>query len=287
MFDLKTEIPDFLTEKGNITRLILFTAAFSLVFINVYAPFDVQSAFKLSSWELFVYSSLVILAGVMMVVISRVLMYQVSKKKDLTYLQYFTWILVEICSMALFYTLVEKFMLQDPRFFPELLKISIQNTAWMLLLPYSASWLYFSWVDKKMKLEALAQGQGITNSSKNMIPFYDEKGVLRLSLIMENLIYLEASDNYVNIFYLNKGKISHYMLRNTLKRLEESFKNTDIIRCHRSFMVNCSKVKVIRKDKDGLRLELDIVAANDLPVSKTYVDNVMNAFSRLCPPGDM
>jgi len=46
------------------------------------------------------------------------------------------------------------------------------------------------------------------------------------------------------------------------------------------FMVNFDRVKVIRKDKDGLMLELDDPQAADIPVSKTYVENVMQTFSK-------
>ena len=47
-------------------------------------------------------------------------------------------------------------------------------------------------------------------------------------------------------------------------------------------MVNFEKVKVIRKDKDGLKLELDNPSVIDIPVSKTYVNSVMQTFSKYC-----
>jgi DNA-binding LytR/AlgR family response regulator len=290
MFDFGQSVPAYLTNKKNITRLILLTAAFALVFINIYAPFGVETWFKdyrqknLTRWELLLYSSVVILTGVMVVVISRVIMYQFSKRHRVNYWGYFSTILAEVFFMALVYALFEKFILHEKRFFPDLLKVSMQNTALVLLLPYSVLWLYFSWDDKKKKLEEMAQGQTATENSQNMFSFSDEKGVLRLSLKSENLLYLESSDNYVNIYYLNKGKVSHFLLRNSLKRLEETFKNSDVIRCHRSYMVNYQKVKVIRKDKDGLMLELDLPSVIDLPVSKTYIENVMNNFSKSSNP---
>jgi len=281
MFDFKEQIPAYLTNKRNIVRLILLTAGFALVFINIYAPFGVESWFNVTRWQLFVYSSLIILTGVLVVVVSRVWMYYYVKSNVINYWLYLTWIFAEVASMSLFYSLFELIFLKDSRFFPDLLKISIQNTALVLLLPYSILWLYFSWEEKNERLAELAQTvQPQTDNSKNMFTFVDEKGVLRFSLKLENLLYLEASDNYVNIYYLNKGKISHFLLRNTLKRLEETFKSSEIIRCHRSYMVNCEKVKVIRKEKDGLKLELEVPSAHDLPVSKTYIENVMNNFSR-------
>lgn len=281
MQDLQRPIPRYITDKGNIVRLIFFTAAFALIFINIYSPFGVENWYNVTRWQLLFYSSLIILTGVMVVVISRVLMYQISKFKQLLIWQYLVWILAEIFSMAIFYTLYEMLILHDKRELIDVFKISVQNTALIILLPYSVLWLYFSWKEKNEKLQAIAEGEPIFDSSK-MVAFYDEKGVLRLSLKVENLIFLEAADNYVIIHYYNKGKISKFMLRNSLKRLEEVFSKSEIVRCHRSYMVNFEKVKIIRKDKDGLKLELDLPSIIDIPVSKSYVDFVMQTFTKYC-----
>ncbi|HPA87381.1 MAG TPA: LytTR family DNA-binding domain-containing protein [Bacteroidales bacterium] len=280
MVDFQKPVPAFLYEKRNIIRLILFTSLFALVFINIYAPFGADRWFDLNQLEFFTYSSLVILTGVLVVVISRIIMYYYGKHHAINHYHYFAWIAGEILMMALFYTLFEVLVLKDPRNFYELLKLSARNTALVLLLPYSIMWLYLSWRDKKEQIERMAGIQEGSGSLMDMIPFYDEKSVLKFSVKKENLLYLESAENYVSICYLNKGRISKYLLRDTLKRMEENFNGTGIIRCHRSYMVNFEKVKVIRKDKDGLKLELETPAVIDLPVSKTYVDNVMQTFSR-------
>jgi hypothetical protein len=281
MVDLQSKIPGYIIEKGNIVRLILFTAAFALLFINFYEPFGVQYWFNIPWWKLFFYSSLIILTGVLVVVISRIIMYTTRNRLSLNYWHYFFWVLAEVFFMALFYTLFEIFILSDKREFISLLKVSILNTALVLLLPYSAMWLYFSNREKKLQLEKLTrEEQSPAGVTKNMIPFHDEKDILRLSVKRDHLLYLEASDNYVNIYYLNKGKISRYLLRNSLKRMEDYFKNTEIVRCHRSFMVNFDKVKVIRKEKEGLQLELDLPSMIDIPVSRSYVEKVMAMFSK-------
>jgi len=101
------------------------------------------------------------------------------------------------------------------------------------------------------------------------IAFTDEKGVLRLSLSGSDLLYIESSDNYVLIHYSVNEKIKRYLLRNTLKNLERELENTMVTRCHRSFLVNLERVKVIRRDKDGLYIELDAPGSIDLPVSKS------------------
>jgi Response regulator of the LytR/AlgR family len=282
MVNFQDKIPGYITEKRNIIRLILFTAGFALLFINFYEPFGVRYWFNIPWWKLLVYSSLVILTGVLVVVISRVIMFYSTRKRFwLNYWHYIIWVLSEVFFMALFYTLFEIFIFNDNRDFAFLLKLSVQNTALVLLLPYSAMWLYFSNHEKKLQLDKLAHGEPpAIDASRNMIPFHDEKEVLRISVKLENLLYLESSDNYVSIYYLNKGKISKYLLRNTLKKMEDLFKNTEIVRCHRSYMVNFDKVKVMRKDKEGLQLELDLPSVIDIPVSRSYVEKVMEKFSR-------
>jgi DNA-binding LytR/AlgR family response regulator len=214
-------------------------------------------------------------------------MYYTGRKYIIQIWQYLGWIFAEILLMSLFYALFEKFVLKDERILIDLVKLSARNTALVLLLPYSTMWLYFSWRDKKEQIERMTEIQTLPGNVRDMIPFYDEKSVLKLSVKKENLLYIESAENYVNICYLNKDKISKYLLRETLKKIEENFSGTEIIRCHRSYIVNFEKVRVIRKDKDGLKLELDSPSVMDIPVSKTYVDNVMQTFSRFSRMSDL
>jgi hypothetical protein len=280
MIDLQKPIPLYLNERKNIIRLILFTSLFALVFINIYSPFGADRWFNLTRLEFLTYSSLVILTGVLVVVISRIIMYYLGKARIILLWEYLAWIAGEILMMALFYAIFEKFVLRDTREFTGLVKLSARNTALVLLLPYSVMWLYFSWRDKKEQIERMEETKAPPGNARDMIPFYDEKGVLKFSIMRESLFYIESAENYVSICYMNKGKVSKYLLRDTLKKMEETFAGTEIIRCHRSYIVNFEKVKVIRKDKEGLMLEIDNPQVIDIPVSKTYVDNVMQTFSR-------
>jgi len=279
-------IPEYLNRKGNIVRLILFTAVFALVFINVYAPFGADSYLKLSGIRLFLYSSFVILTGMLVVVISRVIMYLYSRKGTLNYWSYIVWVIAEILIMAFVYCIYVKFILADERDFMEIFNASVKNTSLIILLPYIILWLYFSWQDNAAKLQELEEKEThSTKPSGGMIPFRDEKGTLRLSVQLDDLLYLEAADNYVSVHYLQRDKLKRFMVRNAMKTFEEQFHNSNIIRCHRSFMVNLDKVEVIRKEKDGLHLELDTDPPISLLVSKTYVKAVMETFSKISPLG--
>jgi hypothetical protein len=277
--DLSKQLPAYLTEKRNITRMIFFTAVFALIFINIYSPFNVSSWFKVTKLQLLFYSSLVILTGVLVIVISRIILYHVVKHKIKVSLgNYFVWIAAEVFSMSMFYAIYEISFLKDARSFWDLYKLSIQNTALVLLLPYSISWLYFSWIDKNLQLEKLSYSTKGVSEPKEMLPFKDEKGVMRISVKTPDLLYLQASDNYVTIFYIHQQKQAKYMLRTSLKQIESELAYSPFIRCHRSYMVNFEKVKIIRREKDGLKLELEAPDLVEIPVSKTYMEEVFKAF---------
>ncbi|MBK7028765.1 MAG: LytTR family transcriptional regulator [Bacteroidales bacterium] len=286
MPDFSNPIPAYLTSRRNIVQLVLFTALFALLFINIYEPFGVNVWFTITRWQLLLYSSLITLTGVLVVVLSRIIMYYSSRKRQLKYWGYFLWVLAEVLFMALFYAVYIKFFLKDERFFPDLIKLCVQNTALLLLLPYSVLWLYFSWKEKKIVIEELAQAQPVLDSTKVMIPFLDDKGTLRFSVKSDNLLYIESSDNYVSIYYLNKESVTRFMLRNTLKNIEDALKGTDVVRCHRKYMVNCERVRVIRREKEIIELELDIPGTLNIPVSKTFAGTVMSTFSHYLKPGD-
>ncbi|MBQ1695318.1 MAG: LytTR family transcriptional regulator, partial [Bacteroidales bacterium] len=174
----------------------------------------------------------------------------------------------------------------------------------LLLVPYIISWMYVALkVKRDIEDDAVVQTKASEmddtksdmaksisetelllkeqpETKHNIVNFSDEKGQLKLSVDIDNLLYIESADNYVNIYYSNKGKFSRFMLRSTLKSIEDTFSDCDLVRCHRSYVVNFNKVKVLRKEKMGLFLDLDFDKAPEIPVSKTYAESVINLFSK-------
>jgi hypothetical protein len=273
-------IPTYLTGKTNIVRFVVFTAVFALIFINIYAPFGVENWYhKVTELQLFLYSSSVILLGMLVIVVSRILMWLISRKKELRYGGYALWIFGEIVSMAVAYTLIQKLVLDGTADFVTVFKKSVQITALVILLPYAILWLYLSLQEKSRQLEKLSREPAKEIIPTGMIPFHDEKQVLRISIKSDDLLYLESADNYVFIHYLDHNKISKHMVRNSLKKLEPELTKRGLLRCHRSYMVNFEKVKLIKKEKDGLNIELDLPEKVSLPVSRTYIDEVIRKFS--------
>lgn len=274
---LSNKIPRYVYEKPNIVQLILLTALFALVFINIYKPFSSSNWYPVSELKFFLFSSLIILTGVLVVVISRICMFYYGRKHGITYGAYTVWIIIEVASMALFYTFYT-LTLNPERDWMGVFKESVINTSLVLLLPYFILHLYFSYQEKEKMLRLLEQTRADLSAQQSVFSFYDEKNDFKLSVKRNNLLYLESADNYVCIWYLNKGILSKFMLRNSLKAIEETLSDTHVLRCHRSFMVNFEQVKVIRREKDGIYLELGIDKVPDIPISKTYSEKVTHWF---------
>ncbi|PLX12936.1 MAG: hypothetical protein C0597_12385, partial [Marinilabiliales bacterium] len=83
-----------------------------------------------------------------------------------------------------------------------------------------------------------------------------------------DFLYAEAQDNYTLIAYKEKNKISKKILRATLSSVESQINTENIIRCHRSYLVNCNANYNYTKTEHKAHLhhpELEI----QIPVSRS------------------
>ena len=280
---MERKVPKFMTEKLDIIRFFFIVLLGAVALILVYRPQVVLRGFIIDSNQSLVYIISLIILGLITLITSRVLFYKTNKRKPQTFKAFCIWILLEIISIILVLSVLA-WSLNEPntRSFTTIIERTSLSVFSVLFIPYLVSWLYFSLKEKEKELkEALAESsESPAEETKGLVNFSDEKGVLRLSLREEDLLYLKSADNYVYIYYLNsKKEIVNYLLRNTLKNIEENISNINLIRCHRFYMVNSRNVKLLRKAKDGLLLELDTEAQCEIPVSKTYLSAVSEFFA--------
>ncbi len=271
------EIPHFFVNKKNTIKQILFTALFAFVFINLYKPFGAEEWYNVSWWMFILASGLLVIAGMLVIIISRLIMMLIKRKKKITILGYVLMIVAEVLFMAALYTLLERITIGNIRPYILLYIVSFQNSSLILLIPYTVSLLYFSWKEKKMSLDDLLKQ---LRSKPIFIPFKDENGVLRLTLKANDLLYFSASDNYVEVHYKTEKGTKKHLIRNTLKRIEEEYKDLSFLRCHRSFMVNLDKVKMMKREKGQIVLWMDDEGEIVIPVSRSYTKQVTDIFEK-------
>jgi hypothetical protein len=275
---LRKAIPDFFVSRRNTRLQVLFTAIFAFFFINIYRPFGAGEWYDVRWWAFILASGGLVLAGMIVIILSRLLMFALKQRQTITHSYYVLMVSSEILLMGALYAILELIVLGGIRPFGLLLYVAIQNTSLILLIPYSMSLLFFAWREKKMNLEALVRQ--IRNRPR-FILFKDENEVLRLTLKSSDLLFLEASDNYVVIHFQAGPKIKSYLLRNTLKRLEAVLSGFPLLRCHRSYMVNIHRVKMLKRDKGQFKLWMDDEGALAIPVSRSYIPSVTDAFENI------
>lgn len=108
------------------------------------------------------------------------------------------------------------------------------------------------------------------NAENQKIEIKGEGNYENLKLFFNDLIYVQASDNYVDVHYLESNFTKNSLIRTKLSNITNSF--PELLQVHRSYLINMFHYKhyKIQKGKHYLVLKNDIL----IPVSKTYLENV-------------
>ena len=244
---------------------MVFLPIFFFTFMLVYNPFN-SAEFLGREWY-GVHLTIISCITLLSVILTRLLYYFLPM--TLSYALYSVWCLAEIVFISFFAALYLWLVLNKPMPYFDLLAVSFQYMSLSLVIPYVILALALriqEFRDKSM--------DSIDAASQRM-RFYDEKHNLKIVLNAPSVLYVEAEVNYVNIYYTENGKIRSYVLRNSMKAIDELCQEHGLLRCQRSFYVNPQRVRVLRKEKEGVVFaELDVDGARQIPVTKRYYDRI-------------
>ena len=278
-------IPSFIYKRSNQIAMIIFVPIFALLFITIYRPLNFEHIDEdtgLLTWLNISREVLVqlitlgfIFVGMAVVAVSRWIMGIYTRKRELSYMQYISWVAFEILIMALIFTIAALFT-DTPKPVTTLFYNSLVKTILILLIPYVMCYIYFIWQERVAQLrhirERLAEDETALQAA--YVQIYDEKGEMRLSVRREHLFLLESADNYVCVWYINNNSPKKVLVRNTLTKVAKQLESTHIQRCHRSYIINLDLIKVMRREKEGIFVEFGVEGVPDVPISKTYVENI-------------
>lgn len=275
-----------LLEPGNIVISLIISILYALVFLVIYSPYSETAWFGLAKSDSFLLTTTFVVASVLILVMSRLLMFFLTKNiVKMTYLKYSLWLLGEIILIGVFHAILSMVYVKITEYsVPYIVTKSIMITLLALGVPYVVSAMWITIKDMRNTLlitdtnniatdgEAIAQNMDIINIA-------DNKGVLKLSVKLDNLYYIKAEDNYTIVNYTKNGLLNRYMIRCKIQTIEDNFSNTPLMRCHRTYIVNTQKIKVLRHESDGFYMDFDFDGIDPIPVSKTYNETVVKRFS--------
>ena len=284
---LKLYIPKLLTQKRIVILFFALVLLFCIFFVVVYRPIGLlQPQGILSSLDYRLYSIILVLLGLVVFSVSRRSLYLVQRHVKMSLGAYFIWIGCEFLVLMVLLTVAAWYLNENPNVsWLELAGRVIIDIVALLTMPYIVTVLVFLLQQKRLEIATLtdqlqeSKAVGSSDSRDEVIQFYDKGDKLVFVTKRSNVLYIEAADNYTIIHYLSGDKEDTLILHNSLKNIAETFSSQGMVRCHRGFLVNLETVKYLRKEKDGLVLEI-ASCERLIPVSKTYAEDVVKQFAK-------
>lgn len=289
--DFKQRIPTYLVDAEHIVSAAVFTVLFSIVFLLVFLPFDPYSWFALGSSPLLFHTVVFFTVSILFIVLNKSVFYNIGRTRGVTWVQLILWDLAESVAIAVFYTaltfsLDRKGMLGiSPGGYGLVFGRALLISVLGVYVPYLFSTLFYAMEAKDNTIRLLNYGSVVSDSRTapqdlEKVTLFGEDGLLKMSINLKNLYYIESDDNYIKVWYSDvSGETRQYMLRCRLKTVEESFSGSQLVRCHRKYIVNLMRVEVLLREKDGYYVKLDLPGCEPIPISKTYEQTMISRFN--------
>ena len=285
---LITQTPECLTEHTSQIINVIISTLFALVFLTAYVPFSETAWFQVGRGSYFFITAAFVGSDMLFLALSRVLMnWVVRKSRHFPFWAYLLWLFLEIMIIAVCHTLISYFQIQaTDHSFGYLYAKSVLITFVALAVPYAVTILAILLKDTQQRLmltksDTVESDDEVMPEHTEIINLMDNNGNLKLSVKLDNLYYIKAEDNYINVFYQRSGVIASYMLRCKMQTIADNcVDSSSLMRCHRSYIVNIKKVSVLHNEADGFVIDFEREGLESIPVSKTYAAKVLEAFNK-------
>ena len=241
---------------------------FAFVFTLLYKPFGIIEDLQMehASYSFNLTIIFCILLGA--VALSRLTLYLLRKRISATGLTYVLWMLAEEVVASLFVALYVTLMLHGAEGFFEVVGRTFGVLFGVCIFPYSTLHLGLLLYAERIKEEQAAD-------PSSLIKFHDEYKKLRIVIASEAVIFLKSEENYVQIHYSDQGRNKKFVLRSSMRALEELVVRHGLVRCHRSYFINPNYIKMIRKEPSGVVVaELKAEGYESIPISRKYQEEI-------------
>ncbi|MEZ5106294.1 MAG: LytTR family DNA-binding domain-containing protein [Draconibacterium sp.] len=254
-----------LDQKQDRLFLIVVVFVFSVFFLNIFEPFNIGRWYSDSGIIKFLRLSSYGFVIALVYLFTQFPLRRFFKTTAFTVKSYLLWLFIEIVLISLVYI----FLYGNPlgNFVNDFL-FSTKYTLLGIVLPYTFAVLLIYYKKQKAEIKTL-QNEASKPSEKRLIVFKDESGKVKFSVQSQDILLLESTDNYISVYYSFENKVQRKLLRNTLKNMEEMLEKSNIVRCHRSFMVNINNIDFVQKEGKKMIVRIKQLN-NEIPVSQKY-----------------
>ena len=241
---------------------------FALIFILYYRPSSVYEFMNMENVSFSFNTTILFCILIVTIAITRGTIYAIGKFYRVSPIYYFYWCVGETLLTSLFCALYLVLVSNDELTFFETSGLVFLNLLTTLIYPYGILWLSFDRHIKNSDISAPVD-------ENSLIRFYDEYKKLRLVIAQEAVMFIKSEDNYVQIHYMDRGTTKKYILRSSMRALEDDLTKRGLVRCHRSYFINPAYIKIVHREQTGLIIaELNQDGFESIPISRKYHDQI-------------
>lgn len=244
----------------------LIVPLFVLIFTIYYRPSGVYEVLQMEDYSFAFNASILFCIVLVSISITRGWLYLIGKYRSISHTVYLLWCTGEVLTASLFVSLY--IVLMDKELIPffEIAGSSFITMLATCIYPYGFLWLGLELYSKNNE-----ESEPVDEST--LIRFYDEYRKLRFVIAAEAIIFIKSEDNYVQIHYLDKGKTKKFILRSSMRALEDDLSRHGLVRCHRSYFINPSFIRIVHRDASGIIVaDLNQEGYDSIPISRKYQD---------------
>ncbi len=132
------------------------------------------------------------------------------------------------------------------------------------------------------RIIALKKAKGVTQSSCSYTIKTDLKNE-SFTLNESQFSYAAAHGNYIDVFSEEIGELGFKTYRMNLASLEKQLFSPSLKRCHRSYLVNLTKIVNMTGNAQGIKLTLS-GNQNAIPVSRKYIPEIKHFYAGSSSP---
>lgn len=247
-------------------KTISFVSLFAFVFLFIFQPFGIADAPESKFWISFGFGLVTFIAMLIYALLFNLI---VHLKPRLGRWTYWKWIVYNLGIMV--FISLANFLFARLWFFGDIIwslyPTMMYSTLMIGIIPITAvGAIALHRQEKKYQKISID-----INQNKIEQPQIGAVGNYIFEIPIEQIRFVEALQNYVNVAFVDtNGKFSKKTERSTLKKIIEELGDSQIVKCHRSYLVNKNEIISTSGNAQGLLLKLNN-CQEEIPVSRSFV----------------
>ncbi|MCK0147079.1 DNA-binding protein [Arenibacter sp. F26102] len=261
---LKQDLP-FLNSARNKLLLIGFISLYSFIFINIYAPYNINKWGENYYWEF-------VLIGFSVLIFSQFVLRTIFGPIRFKIYSLLLWGLMEIGLIALIFEIAYSPPMRALQEQISEFILSFWQIGLVVAVPYTM-FLWYAKIKQKSPFVQEVQHHNLgsnTSGNKDLLVINGENNKLIIAIKYFQLLYIKSAGNYLELFYIQGEQTVRELVRLSFKELEGMINDPNLIRIHRSYMVNTAHISSFKKTKKGYALRVQYIDNETIPVSSGY-----------------